>query len=224
MTMPEFDLHDILRSKKPGDEWYTFMCPEEFHFWVKKSPWDKNAFEKYGVCVVAIDVAAILKAQKNVIKYNHKAPLVLKNGYDVEHGYISNTITKNARFRFRIDSSIETNEILKGLSEIVETDMFSVKRLYVYNKKEGAELQFNIHNPDGNGSSLYFYRMKKIGRDVLYPDIGLNELLRVIAGFKDTMAHCSAEKVEQMKHGCALKKMDKKKRSKEIDSGRWIHL
>lgn len=208
--MGNIKLDDILRVKKPGDEWYAIEAPEQLHFWV--TPWDKKLFSDNKLAIAGVKMEASAKAGgSNVIRYSNKKPLRLKCGVEITSGQFGTTTTTKGIFKYRTDGIIELNEAMKELTVMSGLKTWTVKQLEVYNPKEGATMNFEIYDPDANGGSLYLYRVHRNGRSRLYHEILVSEQNELLKNFKNNIAHCTAVKIEaRIAHACAIKRKLKK--------------
>jgi len=205
MTRPR--TYDILAKKEAGEEWYCFEAPEEFHVWLLNHPWRPDSFRDYGVSLLSLTVrSATPTGEEDRHRYNRRSPLRLDCGIEVNKGYYQTTQTKTAKFRMRVSGPRETEEALSELSQKTGLETWEVWEMTIYNSKEGVEAEFKRHNPDGTGTSLYFYRASWADRSLLYPDIPLNEQQRIVGRFQNRLAHCTAEEMKQIAFSCALKK------------------
>lgn len=212
--MSNFSLQDVLAQKKEGEEWYSFQLPEEFHMWTLTNQWKNGAFKKYDMKISKLSISGEIESHKSEIKFNQRAPLFLDCGVDLRKGNAVTKTTSTASFGlFNADSAVEINEILEELSRKYGIQVWTIKTIWLYTSN-GRELNFKRHNPNGTGVSLYFFKLKDLEREVLYPDVSLNEQQQLVNLMKLTLAHCTAVERKEMVHGCAIEVMKKKKKGK----------
>jgi hypothetical protein len=202
-------LKEILQHKKRGDEWFSYLAPEEYHTWEYGKPWDFNKFRNYGVALLAVSVSASedVPGTKNIQRFSSKSPMYLEtSGVELTEGHIGTKVKRMGSTKFRTDSVIELNQILSEFSEKSNIHFWWVSAIEVSNKKTGGICQFQRHNPDGHGVSLFFYRLKTGNASSLYPDISLHDQQLFLGKFKQYMARCVCDEKKQKSHGCALDK------------------
>ncbi len=208
-TLPE-----VLQHKKDGDKWYSYIAPEEFHYWNVKNQWKVKNFRDYKVMLLAVKVVAAetIPGTKNRQNFNKSEPLFLDCGVEITSGYIEIKQKKRAQLGFRIDGIYEMNRAMKDLSKITDIDIWQVIGLEISNKSSGGICYFSRHNPDGNGTSLYFYRIKMPDQKdtILYPNVSMADQEFYLGKFKQHFAACECTEHLQKFHGCTIHK-DKKK-------------
>lgn len=207
-------LSEILQHKKDGEKWYSYMAPEQYHYWNLKNQWKVRQFKNYGVSLLAVTVSAAetIPGTKNRQVFTQTEPLFLDSGVEVTSGYIEIKQKKRIKAVMRVDSVFEMNQSMKDLSKISDTSIWQVIGLEVSNKKTGGICYFSRHNPDGNGTNLYFYRIKMPDKKktLLYPDVNLVDQEFYLGKFKQYFAACVCTEQLQKFHGCVIHK-DKKK-------------
>jgi hypothetical protein len=208
--MSRYSLKDILKSKKPGDEWYTLAAPEEVSIWQLKSQWPKNLFKDKLVSPLSISVTSYEKFNVHREKYKAKNPLRLPCGVEVI-GFLETKTNKKFQGKARIDSVSEVNIFLKELSEKTGLVTWYISNLHIYNANEGVETEFRVHNPDGHGPGFFLFRIWKGKESILYPDICIEAQKRYVGKFYSNLSHCTAVEQKDVVHGCALEKKITKK-------------
>ena len=216
-------LTDVLANKKEGDEWYSFQLPEELHIWTLVNKWKKGVFKGYGSHLSSLSVGGEVDTHKTQRKCSNRTPMYLKCGVDIRAGCTVIKTTSTANFTFPADSSVEVNEILEELSNETGITVWAVKGMNLY-VPGIREIFFKRHNPNGTGTSLYFFRLKDDQRNTLYPEVSLNEQQGLVSLMKIKLAHCTAVERKEMVHGCAIKVMQKKQGKKDSKQAKWFHL
>lgn len=218
---------DLLKQKKPGDEWYTVEAPEEFHVWQRKSPWKAACFREYGAAVLGVRFVGRAGPGSSIEKFTRLEPLRLANGEVIESGHLSNYQSKKCGVYFRVDDVAHLNATMIALSDQTEIVFWETQRLDVYMSKIGSELLFRVFNPNGVKCSLFLERATINGDDRPYPLVPLPELRKAVGGFEKDMAFCVAELDEGVRPGCAIKAGREKKRFLELKKKEFstkIHL
>jgi hypothetical protein len=211
--MSKYSLKDILKNKKPGDEWYTLAAPEEILYWDLRKPWEKDFFKNRGVTPLSISFrtpTADKIEDFDKKKYNGRNPLRFKCGVEMV-GFVKTTTKKEVQGTVRIDSAIELNNFMEELCSKYGIGRWEIFNICVYNSQEGVESVFKIHNPDGHGPGFFLFRIFKGKDSRLYPDIALNDQYRYVAKFYSNLSHCTAVERKDVAHGCALEKKITKK-------------
>ena len=204
--MPQAKLSEILKHKKPGENWYSYLAPEEYHFWDLKNPWNSKKFKKYNVQIRSVSVKGVKQrddnSKDNLIRKNN--PLHLDNGVTIYWGSETESSLFTYFYKIRIDGMIELNECLALLAEKKGIKQWETKTIEVINPKEGAICHFKRHNPDGNGVNLYLYRAE-VGKDSwLYPDLLLATQELYCGNFRQYFAACKCLEQKVKMHGCVL--------------------
>ena len=205
-------LKEILQHKKNGETWFSYLAPEEYHVWQK--PWNITKFRDYGVSILSIGVTSseTVKGTRNEKSYTTKFPLYLdKTGIECR-GSMSTRMKRSGHFKFRVDSIIELNTALKELSDITEIRFWQLVSLEISNPNVGGICEFRRHNPDGNGTSFYLWRIENDKNSRLYPDIPFTDQGHYLGKFKQYFAACECTEALQKFHGCVLKKHEKNKK------------
>lgn len=203
-------LKELLKTKKPGDEWYSLHAPEEVRMWVSTKPWKKGTFSKRGVRLLAVSFNSWSEGASNKETFTFKAPLNLKCGVELTGNYKTRQ-TVSANLKCRVDDVVEFNAVMKELSSKTSMHTWEINKINVYNPKESVEIEFSIHNPDSNGSGLYLYRVIREKTSTIYPNIALSDQMRYVDKFYENLAHCTANQVTEMVHACGLEKKIPKK-------------
>jgi len=212
--MSKIRLKDVLESKGPGDEWYTYEAPEELRYWTKGSPWDKKIFNSNGLALVSVWAESIERAgTASVVKYTRKNPLRLDCGVEVE-GQLGTALQKKGIARFRVDDVIELNTAMKELSEASGHETWEIRGFGVYNARRGVDVVFKIFDPDTNGTSLFAHSYTRDGHRRLFPDVLQGEQRDILGNFQERLAHCTHVETRGMGPSCALRKKVKKKQIK----------
>jgi hypothetical protein len=206
-------LCDVLLHKEQGDKWYSYLAPEEYHFWNLHSQWEPSKFRKYQTQILALSIGAemTVPGTRNIQKFRSKDPLYLECGIEVTKGKIETKQKKYARATLRVDSVYEFNEAMKEFSKIAKINIWEIKQIQTSNKKTGGICTFLRHNPDGNGTNLYFYRLDLPieKRSILYPDVSISDQEHYLGKFKQYFAACVCTEQLQKFHGCVLQKKKK---------------
>lgn len=206
-------LTTILQHKNKGDQWYSFLAPEDCHYWDFKYPWNLKQFRAYEVELFSVTVGSneTVPNTKNRITYSLRHPLYLnKTGIEIASGFSETKTKRSGRYKIHCDSIIELNDALKELSEITEIHFWEVKKIRISNKSaEGISL-FQRHNPDGHGVNLYFYKQTIGKQEWLYPDISFSDQEYYVGKFKQYFAACTCDERLQKFHGCTVKKESRK--------------
>ena len=208
--MSKYPLKDILKNKLPGDEWYTLAAPEEVLFWQLSNPWPDNLFKSRGVSPISISVRSDEQADINREEFKTKDPLRLPCGVEMT-GFYETKMTKKVQGRARIDSGVELNDFMRDLCSQYGLGSWEVFNTHIYNDKEGVEVEFKFHNPDGHGPGFYLFRIWKGKDSRLYPDVCLADQKRYVVDFYSNLSHCTAVPLNGVGHGCALEKKITKK-------------
>lgn len=212
--MSNTKLADVVKNKKPGDEWYTYEAPEELRFWAAGSPWPKKIFDLNGLSLASVWAEAIERAgTASVVKYTQKNPLRLDCGVEVE-GQLGTSLQKKGIVRFRVDGIIELNQAMKELSEASGHETWEIKGFEVYNDRKGASVSFKIFDPDTNGTSLFAYAYFRDGHRRLFPDVLQSEQKEILGDFQNRLAHCTAIQLQGLGPSCALRHKVKKRQIK----------
>lgn len=212
-------LKEMLKIKKPGDEWYSLHAPEELRIWQKSKPWKKGSFSDRGVKLLSVSFRAYSETSDTREKFSLKTPMVLKGGGELFGDYRIRQI-KSASLKGRFDDCTDFNVNMKELCKKTGLDFWEISKLSVYNPKVAVEVEFAIHNPDGSGASLYLYRIIKEKTSRLYPTIMLSDQLKYVDRFYENLAHCTADEVTNLVHACGLKKKRPKKQIKTKKKGK----
>jgi len=212
--MGNIKLKDVLKIKRPGDEWYALEAPEQLHFWTKTHKWHGDIFRENKLAIVAIKIESKKQTGKgSVDKWKWKNPMRLKCGVELT-GQFGTIATKKAIFEGRLDSIIELNEVMLELCELTGFTVWEVKRLEVYHARKGAGVKFSRHNPDGTGTSLYVAKVFRDSNERWYHQVVINEQQEILGNFKNNVAHCTASEFVGIDFSCAIEKKIKKKQIK----------
>ena len=202
-------LKEVLQHKNKGDEWFSYLCPEEFHTWEYGKHWDYNKWKNYEVSILSIAVQSSedVPGTKNLTKFTSKSPMYLeKSGIEIIEGHIGTKVKRMGSARFRVDGIIELNQIMKELSQKSNISFWWINSIEVSNKKTGGICRFQRHNPDGHGVSLFFYRLRVDKMSRLYPDISKSDQEYYLGKFKQHFARCVCDEKKTKFHGCAIDK------------------
>ena len=203
-------LDDILKSKKPGDVWYSLEAPEQVRFWNKDRPWNENQFSKVGIKVEGVTVKASRGTGiENKQTFDRKHKMSLDCGVDVIRGYINTTQSMSASFNLRVDSCRELNDAMKELSAKTGFEVWEVRTMHVYNDSAGIFTEFKVHNPNCQGDALCTWRFENSDGSKLYPEASLSFQQKAISGFYEEYTHCTMEEKTVIEKSCA-KKLRKK--------------
>lgn len=211
-------LKELLKTKKPGEEWYSLHAPEELRIWQKSKPWKKGSFSKRGVKFFSASFHASKQMSSIHQVYTVKSPMVLDCGE--LYGDYKTIQTKSATFKGRFDNCVDFNTYMKELCEKTQLDVWEIKKLNIYNPKESVEIEFTIHNPDGHGVGLYLYRIIYDKASRMYPNIMLSEQMKCVDRFYENLAHCTADEITMKIHACGLEKKIPKKQIKTKKKGK----
>ena len=188
-------------------DYYCFKVPEEYHRWSLKNQWNSMKKE-YDVDLMSIKVRESESTGKSSsLSHPKKNPRRLDCVIEVV-GKEKVTGTRIYIWKFRVDGTTEANEVLTELCNKDNVDSFDIKELEVYNRKKGAILHCEKHNPDSNMESLYIVGFSVDNKQKLYPEVALGTQQEYIGDFQDDTAHCC--QVEGLVKACALKKQVKK--------------
>jgi hypothetical protein len=205
--------NDALAGKASGDEWYCYEAPEEFHIWTLAHPWPADSFREYGVALLAITVrSATLTGEESRDRYNTRNPLRLDCGVEINQGFYQMSQTKASKARMRVADPAELEDAMREWSKKTGLETWEVKELVIYNAAKGAEVEFKCHNPDGNGASLYLFRVTNDGGSRLYTHVTLHEQGELLGGFHEKLAHCTF--TNALVPSCSIKKKLKPKQIK----------
>jgi len=212
-------LKELLKFKKSGDEWYSLHAPEELRIWQKSKPWKKGSFSKRGVRLVSVSFRSYKEISDVCQRFTLKSPMSLESGGDLYGDYRTRQ-TKSASLKGRFDDCTDFNRHMKELCVKTELDVWEIHKINVYNPVQAVEIEFTIHNPDGNGAGLYLYRVIKEKTSRMYPTIMLSDQLKYVDMFYENLAHCTADEVTSMVHACGLTKKKPKKQIKTKKKGK----
>jgi hypothetical protein len=204
-------LKQILQHKKEGDEWHSFLAPEEYHVWTK--PWNKKKWDEYDVSVyqIAVSGSETVENTKNETNLSIKNRLYLdKTGIDIYKGKYGTKMKRYGSFNFRVDGISELNGAINDLVSITKIEFWQLTSLTISNKDTGGICEFRRHNPDGNGTGFYLWRLQTNEYDRLYPDVSLAEQSHYLGKFKQYFAACKCSVGIQKFHGCVIDKSKKK--------------
>jgi len=206
-------LKELLKTKKPDDEWYSVHAPEEVRVWTTRKPWKKGTFSKKGVRALAVAVFGQIETSEAQESFTMKSPLVLNCGVELT-GKVRSRQYVNVSLKGRVDDCMEINRVMKELSSRMGIKNWEVRKLTVYNPNEAVDVEFELHNPDGHGSGLYLFRVCKGKVARIYPNIMLSDQLKYVDRFYENIAHCRAKQIVETVHGCALEKKKPKRQIK----------
>ena len=207
--MSKIKLANLLKNKKQGDTWQSILAPEQYKFWTFKNKWCPKVFNKFGINIAAIRIAACESEKPASIRFRRKEPLYLECGVNIHKGYVTTSAKREAGFTIRVDSIIELNTVLSELSEKYGLKQWEIRLIEIYNPDEAAYIEFTIHNPDGNGPNLSLYRVRQGKNEIMYPELSYFEQQKYCKKFQYSFAHCVADKQIIMTHACGLKKQKK---------------
>lgn len=202
-------LKDVLQHKNIGDEWFSFLAPEQYHKWDVSNPWDFKEFRKLDVSLLSVAVQSNedVPNTKNITKFSLKDPYYLeKTGVEIVEGHIGTKVKRMGSAKFRCDGVIELNRIMKELSQKSGISFWWIISMEISNNKSGGIVTFRRHNPDGHGVSLFLWRIKTEDYSKLYPDISLNEQHSYIGKFRGFAAKCQCSQETTKTHGCSIDK------------------
>lgn len=201
-TLPE-----ILQNKSVGDTWFSYLAPEEFHVW--QAPWSPKKFKNYGVQILSVGVVAneTVKGTKNETVYSNKNQLYLSNtGISINRGKTSTKQKRSGSFKFRVDSIVEFNAAMEEVVLLTEIKFWQLKNLEITNPRTGGICEFRRHNPDGNGTNFYFWKLELDKASTLYPYVNITDQEHYLGDFKQFFAACVCTEALLKSHGCVLKK------------------
>lgn len=204
-------LKEILQHKKKGDQWYSYIAPEEYHVW--QAPWSSSNWRKYDVQILSVGIEAseTIPGTQNETVYSNKYRLYLeKTGIEITKGRKGSKQKRYGSFKFRVDSVIELNEAIEEISKLTEIDFWQLKSLEISNQKSGGVCEFRLHNPDGNGTSFYFWKLTTGKTSTLYPDVDMTTQAHYLGDFKQHFAACECSEAMQKFHGCTIEKSSRK--------------
>ena len=204
-------IKDLLEDMETNKDYYCYQVPEEYHMWTVKHKW-KPMIESFGVIPLRLKVRGVGEDCSNeILRYSHANPLVVC-GVSIK-GHETASSSKTYGWDMRVDSVSEINEVLSELCSKNNVEVVQVKELDVYNKNMGVELRAEVHNPDGNGSSLYIVGFVIDNNLVLYPKISISSMAKYVGEFQGDFAQCCV--MDGRTHGCVIKNKIKKTQMKK---------
>jgi phosphatidylserine decarboxylase len=61
-TQMDATLCEVLQHKTDGEKWYSYLAPEQYHYWNSEYPWDIKKFRELKTRLYSVSVAANPKA------------------------------------------------------------------------------------------------------------------------------------------------------------------
>lgn len=215
--MSNTQLVDLLKSKKPGDVWYSLMAPEEVRFWKIDHPWETDFFTKRKVNLQSVYVKASASSGGNdKDTWDKKHPLYLDCGVDVPKGFAGTSQSRMAGFKIRADTVADLNTALKELSDKYDFQQWEVRAIEIYNDKEGIMTEFKVHNPNCQGDALHTWRFVNGDGSRLYPDVNMQFQSRAVADFYEAYTHCTMIEKTISEKDCAKKRRIRGKQIKLV--------
>ena len=191
---------DYQALKKVGDEWGCLLSPEELRFWSLAHKWRKGIFSENGLQISSVSVkASRIVGESSTRKYSKKAPLILKNGFEITKGTKGLT-SQNHSVRYPnmiVDSIAEFNDAMVLLSELDEMDIWEITGYSFWNTKHRARILFKHFSPnEGTGCNLYLDRVFDDSGERPYATIPYYEQQELCNYFTNTTAACIKVMVE----------------------------
>lgn len=201
--MSNLSLDDLVKMKKSGEKWYAIEAPEEIRFWHEDCGWPGDFFERHNVLISSIRVRGAHVANTQTLRISKKRPLTLPSGFVIDEGQVTTGAGTSVRALCRVDSTKEANLVLGELSNQYEISQWEIYQMRIFSKN--AQIHYEKHNPDGNGTSLYLYRVVEDNDSRLYPQILYSHQEYLVGKFRGKIAHCSAVLTSALERSCAIK-------------------
>ena len=212
--MARAKLQDVLINKAKGERWFTMQAPEELHMWNPQKPWEKGTFKNYGVKLASVRLSTVYKIHPKQDKFTIANPLWLKCGIPVHSGTISITQAIRASILLRVDSSVEIQEAMEDIMDIMGNGEelqrpWIVAGLSIFTKDK--EVLYTRLNPDSTGIQLYLECVKDGKVETFYPNLSFSEQNYLVGDFCNKLASCElGELPTQLKSKCSIELANKK--------------
>lgn len=211
--MPGYSKDELAKLKKKG-EWYTVKVLEEYRYWNRKRPWDKEFFRKHNLNIIAFSAKpSEITGENNMRTFTKKAPMRLKCGINVTSGRMG--VTTQSRVaslnNVRVDDVFELNQVMDDASELTGLDFWEISKLEIHNYKLGPIITFSLFNPDGTGTALYLETVENGDAKRTYFDVPPYEQQKLCDHIQEKIANCVL--VNRLVPKCGLQEYIKNKRA-----------
>jgi hypothetical protein len=203
-------LKDVLKGKKVGDEWFSIVAEEGTHVWTLKNGWRDDFRKDFGVGLISVTFRGELieEIKKECRRYNKRAPYYLDDGTMIKQGTVKSKKVKTFTVALEVGSHREVNRYMEEISLNEGITAWDTKQIVI--SSNDCELLYKVHNPNGTGAVLSFYRLKDGPNESFYPDVLYNTQVNLAKGFCERVVHCTAipPDKDDLVHGCAIENAD----------------